>query len=77
VPAFLIIATCRGFLLNWGVFYAVRAALGLPFQWVPQIQFITVFMVVFAVVISITKDLPDTAGVWPGTLIIKEYVSIG
>uniref|UniRef100_A0A7S4CEV9 Homogentisate phytyltransferase n=1 Tax=Eutreptiella gymnastica TaxID=73025 RepID=A0A7S4CEV9_9EUGL len=62
VPAFLIIATCRGFLLNWGVFYAVRAALGLPFAWIPQIQFITIFMVVFAVVISITKDLPDTAG---------------
>ena len=27
VPAFLIIATVRGFLLNFGVYYATRAAL--------------------------------------------------
>jgi homogentisate solanesyltransferase len=37
VAAFSIIATVRGFLLNFGVYYAVRAALGLPFQWSPPI----------------------------------------
>ncbi len=37
VPAFLIIATVRGFLLNFGVYHAVRAALGLPFVWSPII----------------------------------------
>ena len=35
--AFLIIATVRGFLLNFGVYHAVRAALGLSFQWNPAI----------------------------------------
>ena len=35
VPAFLIIATVRGFLLNFGVYSAVRAALGLQFIWSP------------------------------------------
>ncbi|PON82414.1 Prenyltransferase [Trema orientale] len=33
VAAFLIIATVRGFLLNFGVYYATRAALGLTFEW--------------------------------------------
>ena len=37
VAAFLIIATVRGFLLNFGVYSATRAALGLPFQWSPSI----------------------------------------
>jgi homogentisate solanesyltransferase len=37
VSAFLIIATVRGFLLNFGVYSATRAALGLPFQWSPSI----------------------------------------
>ena len=37
VTAFLIIATVRGFLLNFGVYSATRAALGLPFQWSPSI----------------------------------------
>lgn len=38
VPAFLIIATVRGFLLNFGVYYATRAAIGLPeFTWSPAI----------------------------------------
>ncbi len=37
VPAFLIIATVRGFLLNFGVYSATRAALGLEFQWSPAI----------------------------------------
>lgn len=37
VAAFMIIATVRGFLLNFGVYHAVRAALGLPFVWSPVI----------------------------------------
>lgn len=38
VPAFMIIATVRGFLLNFGVYYATRAAIGLPeFTWSPAI----------------------------------------
>ncbi|MEW5314444.1 MAG: hypothetical protein WDW38_005944 [Sanguina aurantia] len=62
VPAFLIIATVRGFLLNFGVYYATRAALTLPFQWSPAISFITCFVTIFAIVIAITKDLPDIEG---------------
>ena len=62
VPAFMIIATVRGFLLNFGVYHATRAALGLPFQWSPAIGFITVFVTLFAVAIAITKDLPDVTG---------------
>eukprot|EP00252_Welwitschia_mirabilis_P006067 TRINITY_DN16762_c0_g2_i2.p2 TRINITY_DN16762_c0_g2~~TRINITY_DN16762_c0_g2_i2.p2 ORF type:complete len:166 (+),score=25.84 TRINITY_DN16762_c0_g2_i2:874-1371(+) len=62
VAAFLIIATVRGFLLNFGVYYAVRAALGLSFQWSPPVVFITSFVTLFALVIAITKDLPDVEG---------------
>jgi homogentisate solanesyltransferase len=40
VPAFLIIATVRGFLLNFGVYYATRAALQLPFVWSPSIRWV-------------------------------------
>eukprot|EP00238_Polyblepharides_amylifera_P008196 CAMPEP_0196586668 /NCGR_PEP_ID=MMETSP1081-20130531/55154_1 /TAXON_ID=36882 /ORGANISM="Pyramimonas amylifera, Strain CCMP720" /LENGTH=376 /DNA_ID=CAMNT_0041908627 /DNA_START=31 /DNA_END=1158 /DNA_ORIENTATION=+ len=62
VAAFMIIATVRGFLLSFGVYHATRAALGLAFKWSPQIMFITCFVTVFATVIAITKDLPDTEG---------------
>ncbi|XP_010519997.1 PREDICTED: homogentisate solanesyltransferase, chloroplastic [Tarenaya hassleriana] len=62
VAAFLIIATVRGFLLNFGVYYATRAALGLPFQWSAPVAFITSFVTLFALVIAITKDLPDVEG---------------
>nr|XP_043636490.1 homogentisate solanesyltransferase, chloroplastic [Erigeron canadensis] len=62
VVAFLIIATVRGFLLNFGVYYAVRAALGLTFQWSSPVAFITSFVTLFALVIAITKDLPDVEG---------------
>eukprot|EP00879_Flechtneria_rotunda_P014324 GHRR01014964.1.p1 GENE.GHRR01014964.1~~GHRR01014964.1.p1 ORF type:complete len:407 (+),score=144.26 GHRR01014964.1:322-1542(+) len=62
VPAFMIIATVRGFLLNFGVYYATRAALKLPFVWSPAILFITCFVTMFATVIAITKDLPDIEG---------------
>ncbi|CAN1144291.1 Homogentisate solanesyltransferase, chloroplastic [Linum perenne] len=62
VAAFLIIATVRGFLLNFGVYYATRAALGLPFEWSYPVAFITSFVTLFALVIAITKDLPDVEG---------------
>jgi homogentisate solanesyltransferase len=62
VPAFVIIATVRGFLLNFGVYYATRAALGLAYEWSPSVIFITIFVTVFATVIAITKDLPDIEG---------------
>ncbi|KAI4348826.1 hypothetical protein L6164_009501 [Bauhinia variegata] len=62
VAAFLIIATVRGFLLNFGVYYATRAALGLPFEWSAPVIFITTFVTLFALVIAITKDLPDVEG---------------
>ena len=38
IPAFMIIATVRGFLLNFGVYYATRAALGGPMTWSPAIM---------------------------------------
>ncbi|XP_024397419.1 probable homogentisate phytyltransferase 2, chloroplastic [Physcomitrium patens] len=62
VPAFMIIATVRGFLLNFGVYYATRAALGLSYEWSPSVMFITIFVTLFATVIAITKDLPDIEG---------------
>jgi homogentisate solanesyltransferase len=62
VPAFLIIATVRGALLNFGVYYATRAALNLPFAWSPAVAFITAFVTLFATVIAVTKDLPDVDG---------------
>lgn len=57
-----IIATVRGFLLNFGVYYAVREALGIPFTWNHVVGFIAAFMTVFASVIAVTKDLPDVEG---------------
>lgn len=57
-----IIACVRGFLLNFGVYYAVREALGVPFKWNPVVAFISSFMTVFATVIAVTKDLPDVEG---------------
>lgn len=53
--AALIIATVRGFLLNFGVYYACREALGVPFRWNPVVVFISAFMTVFASVIAVTK----------------------
>ena len=56
------IATCRGFLLNFGVYYATREALALPFSWSPPVVFLARFMTVFAAVIAVTKDLCDIEG---------------
>jgi homogentisate solanesyltransferase len=44
------------------VYYAARAAMGLPFVWSPTILFITAFVSTFATVIAIAKDLPDIEG---------------
>jgi homogentisate solanesyltransferase len=54
--------SCRGFLLNFGVYYATREALGLTFSWSPPVAFLARFMTVFAAVIAVTKDLPDVEG---------------
>lgn len=62
VAAALIIATVRGFLLNFGVYYATRAMLKVPFSWSSPTAFMTCFGVVFALVIAVTKDLPDVQG---------------
>jgi len=62
IAAGLTIATVRGFLLNFGVYYAVRDAIGATFSWSPKVSFLARFMTIFATVIAITKDLPDTEG---------------
>eukprot|EP00929_Paragymnodinium_shiwhaense_P098407 TRINITY_DN59884_c0_g1_i1.p1 TRINITY_DN59884_c0_g1~~TRINITY_DN59884_c0_g1_i1.p1 ORF type:complete len:458 (+),score=84.90 TRINITY_DN59884_c0_g1_i1:76-1374(+) len=62
VAAALIIATVRGVLLNFGVYYASRNALGVPFSWSPPTIFMTIFGTIFALLIAVTKDLPDTEG---------------
>jgi homogentisate solanesyltransferase len=62
ILAGLTIATVRGFLLNFGVYYAVNDALGTSFGWSPKLAFVARFMTIFASVIAITKDLPDVEG---------------
>ena len=62
LAAGLTIATVRGFLLNFGVYYAVKDAIGAPFAWSPKVSFIARFMTAFATVIAVTKDLPDVEG---------------
>jgi len=58
----LTIATVRGFLLNFGVYYAVKDAIGASFGWSPKVSFIARFMTIYATVIAVTKDLPDIEG---------------
>jgi len=62
LAAGITIATCRGFLLNFGVYYATREALGLGFAWSPPVAFLARFMTVYAAVIAVTKDLGDVEG---------------
>ena len=62
IAAGLTIATVRGFLLNFGVYYAVKDAIGASFSWSPKVSFIARFMTAFATIIAVTKDLPDTEG---------------
>eukprot|EP00522_Entomoneis_paludosa_P006990 CAMPEP_0172444106 /NCGR_PEP_ID=MMETSP1065-20121228/4215_1 /TAXON_ID=265537 /ORGANISM="Amphiprora paludosa, Strain CCMP125" /LENGTH=395 /DNA_ID=CAMNT_0013194525 /DNA_START=42 /DNA_END=1229 /DNA_ORIENTATION=- len=62
ILAGLTIATVRGFLLNFGVYFAVKDAVGAAFSWSPKVSFIARFMTMFASVIAITKDLPDVEG---------------
>ena len=49
-------------MLNFGVYYAVKDAVGAPFAWSPKVAFVARFMTCFASVIAITKDLPDIEG---------------
>jgi len=62
ILAGLTIASVRGFLLNFGVYYAVKDAIGAPFSWSPKVSFIARFMTAFATCIAVTKDLPDVEG---------------
>lgn len=62
IAAFLCIALVRGFLVNFGVYYASRSVLGLPFQWSSPVAFITTFVTLFGLVIALTKDLSDIEG---------------
>lgn len=62
IAAGLTIATVRGFLLNFGIYYAVKDAISAPFTWSPKVAFIARFMTMFATVIAVTKDLPDIEG---------------
>lgn len=62
IAAALIISTVRGFLLNFGVYHATCAALKVPFQWNAPITFLASFMTVFAIVIALSKDIPDIKG---------------
>ena len=62
LAAGLTIACCRGFLLNFGVYYATREALGVGFSWSPPVAFLARFMTAYAAVIAVTKDLPDIEG---------------
>uniref|UniRef100_A0A9I9EAD3 Homogentisate phytyltransferase 2, chloroplastic n=1 Tax=Cucumis melo TaxID=3656 RepID=A0A9I9EAD3_CUCME len=67
IAAFLCIASVlhlkvRGFLVNFGVYYASRSVLGLPFEWSSPVAFITTFVTLFGLVIALTKDLSDIEG---------------
>ena len=62
LAAGLTIAVCRGFLLNFGVYYATREALGLAFAWSSPVVFLARFMTVYAAAIAVTKDLVDIEG---------------
>ncbi|XP_038905482.1 probable homogentisate phytyltransferase 2, chloroplastic [Benincasa hispida] len=62
IAAFICIALVRGFLVNFGVYYASRSVLGLPFQWSSPVAFITTFVTLFGLVIALTKDLSDIEG---------------
>lgn len=62
ILAGLTIATVRGFLLNFGVYYGCKDAIGAAFGWSPKVAFVARFMTLFASVIAITKDLPDIEG---------------
>lgn len=75
ILAGLTIATVRGFLLNFGVYYAVLDAIGAPFQWSPKVTFIARFMTAYATVIAVTKDLPDIEGDKVRVLICDEVDS--
>lgn len=69
ILAGLTIACVRGFLLNFGVYYAVKDSLGATFSWSPKVAFIARFMTTFATVIAVTKDMPDIEGDKVGSIL--------
>jgi len=73
VLAAFTIAIVRGFLLNFGVYYAVKDAIGASFAWSPKVAFFARFMTLFASVIAITKDLPDIEGDKVRDEIVREW----
>ena len=77
IAAGLTIATVRGFLLNFGVYYAVKDAIGASFAWSPKVSFIARFMTAFATVIAVTKDLPDVEGDKVRESVASTTVTIG
>ena len=63
ILAGLTIASVRGLLLNFGIYYAVKDTFARnSFTWSPHVSFIARFMTIFATIIAITKDLPDLEG---------------
>ncbi|KAH7568443.1 hypothetical protein JRO89_XS07G0299100 [Xanthoceras sorbifolium] len=60
-PMFTIVMM-RGILLNIGLHYAARAAIGLTFEWTAPLIFILTYSTLFATAISFTKDLTDMEG---------------
>lgn len=72
----LTIATVRGFLLNFGVYYAVKDAIGAAFAWSPKVSFVARFMTAYATVIAVTKDLPDIEGDKVSSLCLRAFVIV-
>lgn len=63
ILAGLTIASVRGLLLNFGIYYAVKDTFARnSFTWSPHVSFIARFMTIFATIIAVTKDLPDLEG---------------
>ena len=58
----LTIATVGGFLLKFGVNYAVKDAIGELFSWSPEVSFIARFMTTFVSVIAFTNTEGDKVG---------------
>lgn len=58
----IVIPLITGIIQNVGVLYAARTSLGLPFWWSPSTVFITAFVTVFFVPVSLIKDLTDVEG---------------
>ena len=62
VVAAACIMAVRSFFVHIGFFAHMRGALGLPFTWDPSLVFLIGFMFLFALVIALSKDIPDIKG---------------